>query len=538
VRQAAAQSVAPVAVARDLPLKLIGAELALQKNDLAAAAQGYADAAALSPDPVIAEQATRLALAVKQWPLARTALQRWQELAPKAPGVVQARAWIALAEGDIEGAFADLETLSKRPGDGSWRLIAQVLIGIEDKELAARLLGQLATPERLGNREMDWIAMSQLAFKLGDKPQSERLSAAAVARFKSGDAYGWSAQLALDRGDKAGARKQFAEALKRDPSSLRLRSGYAALLADGGDNAGAARVLAAGKQNDVTFGARAAYAARAEDKALLAALYREIEADPSERSGKRLFLLGQVAEILDKPVQALGWYSEVPEDDERWLDAGVRFIVLTDQQGDNAAALERLNELRIAAGTDSREAADLFLLEADLFTRKSRKAEAMKVYARGLDQLPDDPRLLYARAMLSIDLDDIAAGERDLRTIIAADPVNADALNALGYTLVDRTDRVVEANELIERAIKLKPDEPAIIDSYGWAQYRLGHLDEAVKQLRRAYELHPDAEIAAHLGEALWARGDRAEARRIWEQGRKKDADNKVLIETTRRLAS
>ena len=93
-------------------------------------------------------------------------------------------------------------------------------------------------------------------------------------------------------------------------------------------------------------------------------------------------------------------------------------------------------------------------------------------------------------------------------------------------------------NALIEKAIKLKPEEPAIIDSYGWAQYRLGNLDEAVRLLRRAYEKQPDSEVAAHLGEVLWVSGEREEARRVWEKGRKADAENKVLLETIKRLTS
>ncbi|SFN36571.1 Tetratricopeptide repeat-containing protein [Dokdonella immobilis] len=532
------QSVAPVPREKDLPLMLIGAEYALQKNDLAAAAQGYVDAAGLSPDPAIAEQATRLALAVKQWPLAKTALQRWQALDPKAVGVRQASAWIALAEGEVERAYAELVALAERPDKGRWRPVAQVLLGAADKSQASNLLARLATPERLGDQDLDWVAMSQLAFKLDDKALAERLSAETLRRFKTADDYAWSAQLALDRGEKEAARARYAEALKRDPESLRLRTGYAALLAEAGDNAGAARALDAGKQTDVVYGARAAYAARADDKPLLGKLYSDMQSDSSPRSGKRLYLLGQVAELIGKDKQAADWYRQVPEDDERWFDAGIRTVVLIDKQGDAEAALRKINELRLAVGTDSRETVDLYLLEADLLSRKAKKREAIAVYTRGLEQLHDEPRLLYARAMLYIEIDDIDAGERDLRALLATDPDSADALNALGYTLADRTDRYAEANALIEKAIKIKPDEPAIIDSYGWVQYRLGNLDEAVRLLRKAFEKQPDSEVAAHLGEVLWVRGDREEARQVWEQGRKKDAENKVLIETMKRLAS
>lgn len=532
------QSVTPVPPERDLPLKLIAAEYALQKNDLEAAARGYAEASELSANPAIAEQATRLALAIRQLPLARTALQRWRTLAPNSPGVLQASAWIALAEGQSERAFSELEGIAKDGSDAGWRSVAQVLIGAEDKDLAAALLARLATPERLGDSDQNWIAMSQLAFKLGDKALASRLADGAMSRFDSADVFAWSAQLAMDNGDKPLARKRFGEALERDPESLRLRTGYAALIAETGDYAGAARALSKGNQTDVVYAARAAYAARSDDKQLLQALYEEIESDSGERSGKRLFLLGQIAELIEKNTAAARWYRQVPEDDENWLDAGMRVVVLSDQAGDAKAAQSKISELRLAVGTDSRETVDLYLLEADLLIRNSRKRDAVAVYSRGLDLLPGEMRLLYSRAMLLIDLDDIAAGEQDLRSVLAENPDSADALNALGYTLADRTDRFVEANELIEKAISIKPDEPAIMDSYGWAQYRLGNLEEAVKWLRKAYARQPDGEVAAHLGEVLWVQGERDEARRIWAEGRKKDAENKVLIETMNRLAS
>jgi len=111
-------------------------------------------------------------------------------------------------------------------------------------------------------------------------------------------------------------------------------------------------------------------------------------------------------------------------------------------------------------------------------------------------------------------------------------------MNALGYTLADRTDKKDEAIALIEKALKIKPDEPAIIDSLGWAQYRMGLLDDAVAHLRTAFAKQPDAEIAAHLGEVLWVSGRQDEAKKVWEQGRKKDAKNKVLLETIKRLSS
>jgi tetratricopeptide (TPR) repeat protein len=528
----------PVPPESDLLAKLLAAQFALQENDLEGGAKGFAQAAALSNDPEVADEATRLALTVKDWPLAKASLARWQALAPDDPGVLQARAWIAIAEARTNEAFVDLARLASRGDETGWRLVAQALLAAEDKTEASRLLGRVATPAHLGNSESNWVAVSQLMFKLGDKASAQRSADGAVDRFHGGDAYAWSARLAIDRGDKAKARTLYAEALKHDPKSVRLRGGYAALLADAGDNAGAARALAQGPQDDTTYAARAAYAARAEDKAALASLYRELDNDKNARTGSRLYLLGQVAELLDKREDALNWYREIGEDDEHWFDAQAREAVVLDQLGRTEQALEFLRELQAQTGEDSTQLGNVFLLEADLLTRKGRIEEARGVYQRGLETLPDDSRLLYARALLAAEQNDVPAAEKDLRRVIEMKPDDAEALNALGYTLADRTDRRSEALELIERAYKLKPDEPAIIDSLGWIRYRMGDLDASIKELRRAYEKQNDPEIAAHLGEVLWVKGERDEARRVWEQGRKKDAKNKALLETIKRLTT
>lgn len=532
----------PVATEHDLLLKLLTAQFALQGNDMVTAATDFTAAAALTNDPAVSEEATRLALAVRDWPLATRALARWQVLAPQDPGIAQARAWIALGEKRIDDAWTDLDALAANGDEQAWRLIAQMLLRAEDKEAATQLLERLATPQHLGAKEANWVAVSQLAFKLGDKGLAQRLADTSVARFHGADSYAWSARLALDRGDKDAARATYAEALRREPANLRLRSGYAALLADSGDNAGAARTLAAGPQDDTTYAARAAYAARADDTAALNALYRELVANKSARSGKRLYLLGQLAEMIDQRDEALSWYREIPDADDHWFDAQVRVAVVLDQLGRTGEALGQLNHLEDEAAGDREQLVNVYLLEADLLARKGRAQDARAVYARAFEALPDDPGLLYARALFAIDHGDDADGERDLRRLIELKPDDAEALNALGYTLADRSKRgdptQKEALDLIQRALKLKPDEPAIIDSLGWLRYRMSDLDASLEALRRAYAKQPDPDIAAHLGEVLWVKGEREEARRVWEQGRRKDAKNKTLLETIQRLTT
>jgi Flp pilus assembly protein TadD len=213
-------------------------------------------------------------------------------------------------------------------------------------------------------------------------------------------------------------------------------------------------------------------------------------------------------------------------------------VLLLDGDDKSAEALTSLHQLQARAGDDPKQLGDAFLLEAELLHKHQRSEEAIAVYDRGLKALPDDTRLLYARALLNDDLNHVDAAVRDLRRVLDLQPNDADALNALGYTLADRTDQQKEALDLIGKALVLKPNEPAIIDSMGWVQYRLGNLDEAVQQLRTAFAKQPDAEIAAHLGEVLWVSGQKDEARKIWEQGRRKDSKNKVLLETIHRLES
>ena len=150
--------------------------------------------------------------------------------------------------------------------------------------------------------------------------------------------------------------------------------------------------------------------------------------------------------------------------------------------------------------------------------------------------MQDEPGILYARALAWERMDRIDKAEADLRKILVTDPENVAALNALGYTLADRTTRYAEALQLIDRARAADPANAAIIDSYGWVLYRLGKIDEALPYLRRAYILQKDPEIATHIGEVLWVQGHRDDARRYFEEARKLEPDNKALQRTLDKL--
>jgi tetratricopeptide (TPR) repeat protein len=158
------------------------------------------------------------------------------------------------------------------------------------------------------------------------------------------------------------------------------------------------------------------------------------------------------------------------------------------------------------------------------------------MYSRALMQNPEDADLLYARALTAEKVDRLDITESDLLKVLSTEPENANALNALGYTLADRTERLQEALEYIKRAMELVPDDPAILDSLGWVSYRLGKMQDAVKWLSKAFEIMGDAEIAAHYGEVLWKLNQHDKAREVWQKGRDNDAEHPVLVETLKRL--
>jgi tetratricopeptide (TPR) repeat protein len=193
----------------------------------------------------------------------------------------------------------------------------------------------------------------------------------------------------------------------------------------------------------------------------------------------------------------------------------VRIARVEARHGDLGKAREQMAQLRDLWKEDT---ALLYMLEAEMLTDLERKQDAMAVYDEALEALPKNLDLRYARALHAAGMQQLDLLERDLRFILDKDPDHADALNALGYTLADQTDRYQEAFSLIERALELKPDDAAVLDSMGWVQFRLGNLDEAERYLRKALSKLQDGEIAAHLGEVLWAKGERDAAWRVWEE--------------------
>lgn len=518
---------------------LLSAEFALQGGDATSASRHYLEAARTSADPQVAERAARIALHAGDAAGARKALDRWRVLSPGSAALLQTEAMLALESGDAAAAQPALARLLALPGAEGWQRALQALAGQEGPETAGAVLSGLVEGDQLPAEPDAWFAFGGLARRLGLDDLAGQLAERAAVRFpRAPRVWLWQAQRERMAGDAEAARAAIHKAIELAPDDTGVRLTAAAELDALGDSAAAAGVLAEGPQDPDTLLGRVAYLARGEDTPAMEALYAELAlpgADAAAGDDDRLFLLGQLAELLERPEEALAWYARVGGP-ERRSQAALREAVALEALDRVDEALARLRELQASDSSDGQSIRDAYLLEAELLLKRDRSEEAVAAYGRGLGIFEDDPQLLYARALSLAELDRVAEAERDLKRLIALEPGNADALNALGYTLADSNQRLAEARGYIEQALALAPDTPAIVDSLGWVLYRLGETEQAKVQLRRAFELQPDPEIAAHLGEVLWTGGDQQGARAVWKQGLELEPDNAVLRSTMQRL--
>ncbi|HEX7440930.1 MAG TPA: tetratricopeptide repeat protein [Caldimonas sp.] len=253
---------------------------------------------------------------------------------------------------------------------------------------------------------------------------------------------------------------------------------------------------------------------------------------PDQALTQAWLLLAQAAEEQRDYAAAEGWLARI-DNPQRALEVQLRRASMLARQGKLAQARESIRRVPEQTPADARAK---LLAEAQLLRDQKAWSEAEKVLAQANKQFPDDVDLLYEQAMMAEKGDHLEEMEQLLRRVIALKPDHHHAYNALGYSLAERKLRLPEARALIQKALELSPGEPFITDSLGWVEYRLGNRDEALRLLRGAYQSRPDPEIAAHLGEVLWASGQAEEARRVWREGRSRDSSNDVLKETLARL--
>ncbi len=513
-------------------------EIAGQRGKLDISGTRYLEAARSSDDPRVAERALNVAIYGKRPDLALPAARRWVELAPDKLEARQALAALALRTGKVQEAVKQFDYLLEHHPAGTaspYQALLVMLAREPDKSRALEVMGQLVA-SRPDDIEAQF-AYARLAVHAGDwalaTQKVEQVLAAQPGRV---DALVLRAQIALKQGHGKVARQQLSEALQRNPDNTALRQAYARLLVDLEDY-DAARAqyhqLLKRQPNDAqTIYSLALLSLEAGHLNEAKKLFKKL-LKLGVQAQQAYYYLGAIAEDQGKRKTAINWYSKVLKGDHLF-EAQVRIANLEALEGNVAGARERLHKLRLSQPAQAQR---LYLVEGGILTRIDWFDEAFKLYSDYLQTRPDDLEVLYARALVAERLGRLDQTEADFRHILRIEPDNTRALNALGYTLADRTDRYAEALKLIERAYAQTPDDAAVVDSMGWVMYRLGRLQEAREYLQKAYDKTQDVEIAAHLGEVLWAMGEHDAARALWKKARAKNPGDHLLEDTIRRFA-
>ena len=343
-----------------------------------------------------------------------------------------------------------------------------------------------------------------------------------------------SAQLLHAQGKEKEALRSLKKALRRLPESKRLRLQYARFLSETDLELSRDQIRTLSRlypeDMDILFSLGLANRELGDLKAAKANFNSLVE--HRKRTSDAHFMLARIAEESGTPEDAVYHYRQV-KDGQNLLPAAMRTAELYTEHDNLSAAREYLSSLR-AIYPALRE--NLFQMEAELLMKVARLDEARDLLTTAIDENTDSLNLRYARSIVSAEQGDMAAVEEDLRYILDLDGENTTALNALGYTMLNLTDRYSDAKALIEKAHSLEPGNPAILDSLGWAYYRLGNLEQARIYLQQAYDQFPDPEVAAHLGEVLWHLGDVERAKSLWRSALTDNPDDRTLRETLERL--
>ena len=520
----------------DVMYHVLSAEVLGSDGDVSGAAAAYLEAALISEDPEIAERAARVAVSAGEWQMVVLASDRWAMLDPSSLDARELAAGSRLREGDYAGAeyqLARILELTSTTPELGWRVVIALLAPVDDKSRADKILNRLLEEFDGGSDVSALFARSRLAASFGDLEEAFDLADRAIKiEPKRADILAWSGRLAVNLGNNTLAISRYQRAWEADPENEQIAMSYAELLKRNGNLTTAQNVLAQLADTPEMRFARIIFAMDGGDRDNAELLYSGFSTVKYENKSEAAFQAAQSAELLDHHRQAIEWYKKVKG--ENSIRAIMRQAILLAGLGDIEEARNLLVQLRTRG--DNEIKSQSYQAEAQILQESGNNEEAFKVLNNALDSFPEDISLRYTRALVAVALGELTQAESDLREIIAIQPDNAAAINALGYTLADLTDRYEEAEVLIQRAYELQPEDASIIDSMGWISYRLGRLAEAEAYMREAWGVMRNAEVAAHLGEVLWARGQKDEARSTWRLGLQFDAENEVLIDTMKRF--
>jgi len=506
------------------------------EGDLAGAVEEYLEAALRSDDVEIARRATRVAYAAEAWQQAAMAADRWALLDPENVTAHESAAAAMLLIGDYLGAEYQIMSILDLMDDSTeaWMLVSGLLSQAGNPAQASDILEEILTSRGTPDNGYSMFARSQLAVRSQNIRRGFELARQAVEMDPDQvDFLTWAGRLALNLKLTETGLEYIRRAWQLDPEDHDLTLAFADLLARNGSGEEARTVLRDMPQTPDVMLSRILFELSAKDRPAAEKLFSEFEEMEFDDAQEKLFYQAQSAEALGFIPEAISLYGSVTSGD-RAMAAAIRIAELMSIEGDIEDAREELARLRTTANPDFVE--ESWLAEARILREAGRKEEAFQVLDEAIKSMPRSVAILYTHALLAAELGWVDIAENDLRLVIASQPENAAALNALGYTLADQTERYEEAEALIRQAYILQPDEPSIVDSMGWIAYRLGRLQEAIQFLQKAWRMDRNPEIAAHLGEVLWVSGQRDAAMTIWGEGRSIDRNNPVLVETLERL--
>jgi tetratricopeptide (TPR) repeat protein len=524
--------------------QLMKAELEFKKGDWQGPYLTMLSLAQQTKDPRLARRAAEMALTAKQADDALAAVRLWRQIDPSSDEASQYYLGLVVISDNLaeaEPLFKEKLAQATPSTRGLLMFQMQQLLGrAKDKEQASAMTERLVAPYS-GTMEAH-VVLSQAAYAREDKPTALREAQAAMALQPDSEIAVLTLAQATE--DEAKIGQLLAQFLAAHPTADEVRSARAKLLVNQKqydkarddflvllknqpDNPGT--LYALGVLSMQVNDARGAeqYFTRFVD---MLSKNPDEERDPS----RAMLILSQLAEDRGDQKAALQWLDKIPDDDPKIaFGAQLRRAQLTARGGDVAGARKLLATLK---PDDPADQAQLAAIDAGLLRDAGKVEDAYQLMAGAAKRFPDNSDLLYDFALLAEKAGHLDVMETTLRQVMAQAPDNHHAYNALGYSLAERNVRLQEAFQLIDKAMKMAPGDPFIMDSMGWVQYRMGNLDEAETQLRRAYELRKDPEIAVHLGEVLWKKGEKSAAQKLWREARAKDPKNDTLRATLARL--
>lgn len=525
------------ALTGELLYEYLLSEIGNQRGYKQLAVEGSSDLARKTRDPRVAKRAAQLAFESGDMDKSISSLRLWQALEPDAPMTSRLLASILLRGGKLEEAQAEFaKVLQSDPAHASdnFLQIAQALAAYPDKAAAFKMMSALAQPYPKV-AEAHW-ATAELARLANEKAQA--LSEVKQARSLRPD---WAMAVSLEAEllQKTSPQQGLAvlhDYLAKYPNAYEIRSQYARALLE-------QKQYAASRDE---FNLLAEHSPDNPDLAFAIALISlqmndfagaETQLKAALHKGKKdqdtvQYYLGQLSEAKKNPSEAIAYYQAV-KGGEQFFVAQLRIAALLAEQGKLSEARQVLQQQKAA---NNQQRAQLVLVEAQLLREAKNYSAALQVLEQGLEKLPNHNVLLYEAAMMADKVGKFDLAEQQLRKLMQLNPQDANAYNALGYSFLERNVRVNEGVALVEKALQLAPDDVSIMDSVGFGYYRSGKWDDSVALLRRAYAGNPDPEIATHLVQALWARGDKKEAQKLLQDSLKAHPDNQQLLSVRRTL--